>query len=91
MSDWEFLFEMQDEGYSPEEIMDAASCGEAPSEAYHIEETRREQPTQQRITELMAVAKNYNDFHSMLVSEYGMPIGSQLYRENKKRFKALNQ
>jgi len=32
MSDWEFLHEMRERGYSQEEIADAASCGEAPWE-----------------------------------------------------------
>ena len=32
MSDWEFLYEMRDRGYSPEEIADAAACGVAPWE-----------------------------------------------------------
>ncbi|KAF1728052.1 MAG: hypothetical protein MK141_14830 [Pseudoxanthomonas sp.] len=32
MGDWEFLYEMNDRGYSPEEIADAASCGVAPWE-----------------------------------------------------------
>lgn len=32
MSDWDFLYEMQDRGYSPEEIADAAGSGAAPWE-----------------------------------------------------------
>ena len=32
MSDWEFLHEMNERGYSPEEIADAAGCGVAPWE-----------------------------------------------------------
>ena len=32
MSDWEFLYEMRERGYSPEEIADAAGCGAAPWE-----------------------------------------------------------
>lgn len=36
MSDWDFLYEMNERGYSPEEIADAASCGAAPWEWEHI-------------------------------------------------------
>ncbi|WP_236574213.1 hypothetical protein [Hydrogenophaga sp. PBL-H3] len=32
MSDWDFLYEMNDRGYSPEEIADAAASGAAPWE-----------------------------------------------------------
>ena len=32
MSDWDFLFEMGSQGYSAEEIMDAAAVGYAPFE-----------------------------------------------------------
>lgn len=36
MSDWDFLYEMNALGYSPEEIADAASSGAAPWEWAHI-------------------------------------------------------
>ncbi|NOS98559.1 MAG: hypothetical protein HOP25_08835 [Methylotenera sp.] len=36
MSDWEFLYEMHERGYSPEEITDAASSGAAPWEWENI-------------------------------------------------------
>ncbi len=32
MSDWEFLHDMHNEGYSPEQIADAAACGYNPDE-----------------------------------------------------------
>ncbi|MBT9541331.1 MAG: hypothetical protein IV098_15790 [Thiobacillus sp.] len=32
MGDWDFLYEMNERGYSPEEIADAAGCGAAPWE-----------------------------------------------------------
>ena len=32
MSDWDFLYEMNERGYSPEEIADAAGSGAAPWE-----------------------------------------------------------
>lgn len=36
MSDWDFLYEMNARGYSPEEIADAAGSGAAPWEWEHI-------------------------------------------------------
>ena len=36
MGDWDFLHEMRDSGYSPEEIADAASSGAAPWEWDYI-------------------------------------------------------
>ena len=38
MGDWEFLYDMGEQGYSPEEIMDAAASGAAPWEWNHIED-----------------------------------------------------
>jgi hypothetical protein len=32
MSDWDFLHDMHNEGYSPDQIMDAAGCGYNPAE-----------------------------------------------------------
>ncbi|WP_454903477.1 DUF6998 domain-containing protein [Variovorax gossypii] len=37
MSDWDFLHEMYDRGYSAEDIADAAACGVAPWEWEHID------------------------------------------------------
>jgi hypothetical protein len=37
MSDWEFLYEMRDRGYSAEDIADAAATGVAPWEWEHID------------------------------------------------------
>ncbi len=37
MSDWDFLYEMNDRGYSVEEIADAAGCGMAPWENSYVE------------------------------------------------------
>ena len=37
MSDWDFLHEMHDRGYSAEEIADAAGCGVAPWEWEYID------------------------------------------------------
>jgi hypothetical protein len=33
MSDWDFLHDMHNDGYSPDQIMDAAACGYNPAEA----------------------------------------------------------
>lgn len=38
MSDWDFLFEMGSQGYSAEEIMDAAAVGYAPFETPNDEQ-----------------------------------------------------
>ena len=37
MGDWEFLYEMKDQGYSEEEIGEAMSSGVAPWQWCHIE------------------------------------------------------
>ena len=39
MSDWDFLHDMQNDGYSPEQIADAAACGYNPWEWEPIRET----------------------------------------------------
>jgi hypothetical protein len=36
MSDWDFLHEMRDEDYSPEDIADAAASGASPREWEYI-------------------------------------------------------
>ena len=38
MSDWDFLHEMHECGYSAADIADAAGCGYAPWEAKYVEE-----------------------------------------------------
>ena len=38
MGDWDFLYEMNERGYSPEEIADAAGCGVAPWEWKHLDQ-----------------------------------------------------
>jgi len=44
MSDWDFLHEMRDEGYSPEDIADAAASGASHREWEYIakQETKME-------------------------------------------------
>jgi hypothetical protein len=41
MSDWDFLYEMNERGYGPEEIADAACSGAAPWEWEYIEKQER--------------------------------------------------
>ena len=43
MSDYDFLWEMRDRGYSNEEIMEAAPCGYAPYEAIYSDDDRNTQ------------------------------------------------
>lgn len=50
MSDWDFLHEMHNRGYSAADIADAAGCGYAPWEAVYIEE----QETKDVLKELQA-------------------------------------
>ncbi len=38
MSDWDFLHDMHNEGYSPDKIADAAACGYNPYEPFDFEE-----------------------------------------------------
>lgn len=38
MSDWDFLHDMYNDGYSPEEIADAAACGYNPKESEYIDQ-----------------------------------------------------
>ena len=47
MSDWDFLYEMRDEGYSPEEIADAAASGASPQDWEYIakQEAKMERET----------------------------------------------
>ena len=41
MSDWDFLHDMHNEGYSPDQIADAAACGYNPFEEFNIKALRR--------------------------------------------------
>jgi len=46
MSDWDFLHDMHNDGYSPEEIADAAACGYNPRDPVnwdHIDELVEEE------------------------------------------------
>lgn len=43
MGDWEFLYDMKNEGYSEEDIMDAQGSGATPAEWAEIEKQEREE------------------------------------------------
>ena len=51
MSDWDFLHEMHNRGYSSADIADAAGCGYAPWESVHI----AEQETAEALKELQSL------------------------------------
>ena len=51
MSDWDFLHEMHDRGYSAADIADAAGCGYAPWEAKYV----AEQETKDALKELQSL------------------------------------
>jgi hypothetical protein len=53
--------------------------------------TRPIDKRQLRLDELIKSTQTYKDFHSALVKEFGMPDGSVLYKDNKKRFKELKK
>lgn len=55
VSDWDFLWEMKDRGYSTDEIMDAAACGYAPYEYPFIE-------NDEKIDELFEAIEEDEDF-----------------------------
>lgn len=52
MSDWDFLHDMRNEGYSADEIADAAAVGYAPWQAKYIdfEDQPKRQPSDKQIT-----------------------------------------
>jgi hypothetical protein len=41
MGDWEFLYDMKNEGYSDEDIMEAQASGASPEQWAHIEKQER--------------------------------------------------
>jgi hypothetical protein len=58
MSDWDFLYEMHDRGYSSSDIADAAACGYAPWEWEHIPGDELRQTAQQVESELHDLFEN---------------------------------
>lgn len=49
MSDWDFLHDMHNQGYSADEIADAAACGYSPEQAKYID--FGDEPVKPRISE----------------------------------------
>lgn len=69
MSDWDFLHEMRERGYSPADIADAAACGYAPWEWVDIPEKELSQPDQQVDAELAflfeSLVENAREYHEI--------------------------
>ena len=55
MSDWDFLHDMHNDGYSPDQIADAAACGYNPWEQQPIDEKKSPARHSQPIPELVIV------------------------------------
>jgi hypothetical protein len=55
MSDWDFLHDMDSEGYSSEQIADAAACGYNPWEWGPVEEKEKSAVSRQDSTELLMI------------------------------------
>lgn len=53
MSDWDFLHDMHNQGYSADEIADAAACGYSPEQAQYIDfgDEPKKQAVKPRISE----------------------------------------
>lgn len=78
MSDWEFLYEMRESGYSPEEIADAAASGGAPWdwEYLHQQELKAQYPNAdldliQVFENLVDVAMEYKDVTNRYLPVFG--------------------
>jgi hypothetical protein len=55
MSDWDFLHDMHNSGYSPQQITDAAACGYNPFEWQPIDEEDRQETVPHASPELLAI------------------------------------
>ena len=85
MSDWDFLYDMRNDGYSPEQIMEAAACGYNPWE-WTINETGLPKVCPQADLELVAIfeslvesAESYHDLTGRYLQIWG-ELG-ELYAE----------
>ena len=58
MSDWDFLHDMHNSGYSPQQIADAAACGYNPWEWQPIDEEESHDQDSQPCPELEAIFEN---------------------------------
>ena len=88
MSDWDFLHDMHNEGYSPDEIADAAACGYNPSEWQPVFEDElpveylKPDPRVEKIFERLVVnAKSYHSITGRYLQIWG-ELG-ELYAEVK--------
>ncbi|MEQ1661881.1 MAG: hypothetical protein ABL877_04220 [Thiobacillus sp.] len=86
MSDWEFLHDMQNDGYSPEQIADAAACGYNPWEWVPIHEKELPVVCPQDDPELVMIfesmvenAKSYHELTGRYLQIWG-ELG-ELYAE----------
>lgn len=69
MSDWDFLHDMHNDGYSPEQIADAAACGYNPSEWQPIHEkelpTGNSQPDPELVMIFESLVENAMSYHAL--------------------------
>ena len=88
MSDWDFLHDMHNDGYSPEQIADAAACGYNPWEWQPLDEIELPELCQQASPELTGIfeslvdsAKQYHTLTGRYLQIWG-ELG-ELYAEIK--------
>lgn len=83
MSDWDFLHDMQNEGYSPEQIADAAACGYNPWEWQPIHENEFSEDSELGMIfeDLVENAKSYHELTGRYLQIWG-ELG-ELYAEAK--------
>ncbi len=69
MSDWDFLHDMHNGGYSPEQIADAAACGYNPWEWQQIHEKElsagHSQPRPELVTIFESLVENARSYHAV--------------------------
>jgi hypothetical protein len=69
MSDWDFLHDMYNDGYSPEQIADAAACGYNPWEWQPIFENElpaeQSQPDPELVTIFESLVDNAMSYHAL--------------------------
>lgn len=69
MSDWDFLYDMHNEGYSPEQIADASACGYNPWEWQPIHEEESpsgySQPDPEVVMIFESLVENAMSYHAL--------------------------
>ena len=69
MSDWDFLHDMHNDGYSPEQIADAVACGYNPWEWEPLNENElpaeRSQPDPKLVTIFESLVENAMSYHAL--------------------------